>query len=161
MEAFSAAYARAIVASAGFNVYRYDIDDDSIDLGVAARGTNGTVRSPRLEIQLKCTARLPETKRDSQFSFPLKRKNYDDLRDPNRQVPTILVVVRVPADATEWVEQTTDSVILRHTAHWKSLRGLEATTNRQSVNIGVPASQILSPLALTQIMGRLSKGGLP
>ena len=41
---------------AGYTLYQPEVDDDSVDLGVAARGGNGTLRSPRLEIQVKCTS---------------------------------------------------------------------------------------------------------
>ncbi len=54
---FSIAYVRAIVSVAGFVVYEYAVDDDSIDIGIAAKGLMGTVRSPKLDIQLKCTSR--------------------------------------------------------------------------------------------------------
>ena len=63
---FSKAYVKAIAAAAGYATQEPTVDDDSVDLGVVARGGGGTVRSPRLDLQLKCTARhlLAETTLD-------------------------------------------------------------------------------------------------
>ena len=47
---------QAVTAAAGYNVYKPEVDDDSVDLGIAARGGKGTFRSPKLELQLKCTS---------------------------------------------------------------------------------------------------------
>ncbi len=56
-EQFSITYIRAIAAVAGYSLYRPEIDNDSVDLGIVARGGTGIILSPRLELQLKCTAR--------------------------------------------------------------------------------------------------------
>ena len=54
-EQFSRAYVQAVAAAAGFATYIPDVDDDSIDMGIAAGGKESR-RRPRLELQLKCTA---------------------------------------------------------------------------------------------------------
>jgi hypothetical protein len=74
-EQFSRAYVRAIAAAAGFDVYTPGVDDDSIDLGIAASAKRSR-RRPRLELQLKCMAR----KVTDVMRFPLGLKNYNDLR---------------------------------------------------------------------------------
>lgn len=59
-EAFSLAYVRAVAATAGFRVQDgTQPDDDSVDLTIAARGPGGTVRSPKVDLQLKCQLGLP------------------------------------------------------------------------------------------------------
>lgn len=93
-EQFSIAWVRTVVSVAGYAVYQTSVDDDSVDLGIAMRGGRGTVRSPRLEVQLKCTA-APNWQSDL-MRFPLKRKNYDDLRVDNVLAPRMLIVVCVP-----------------------------------------------------------------
>lgn len=77
-EQFSAAYVRAIASAAGYAVSRPEVDDDSVDRTLSARGGNGSLRSPKLDIQLKCTARRYSG--HPLLRFPLRRKNYDDLR---------------------------------------------------------------------------------
>lgn len=78
-EAFSVAYVRAVAAVAGFRVQEGPLpDDDSVDLTVTARGPGGTIRSPCLDLQLKCRLGRPDD--EPEWSYDLKAKNYDDLR---------------------------------------------------------------------------------
>ncbi|MBF0552340.1 MAG: DUF4365 domain-containing protein, partial [Deltaproteobacteria bacterium] len=56
-EKFSEAYVRAVASAAGFSITKPEVDDDSIDLILGHRGGRGTVRSPQVGLQLKCTSR--------------------------------------------------------------------------------------------------------
>ena len=56
-EQFSNAYLQAVTAVAGYSLYKPFVDDDSVDWGIAAKGREGRIRSPRLELQLKSTSR--------------------------------------------------------------------------------------------------------
>ncbi|MBF0628148.1 MAG: DUF4365 domain-containing protein [Magnetococcales bacterium] len=159
-EKFSEAYVRAVAAVAGFGVSRPEVDDDSVDLTIAARGGNGSVRSPRLDIQLKCTANAP-INGDEAFSFPLKIKNYDDLRDEQVMVPRVLVVVRVPDDLAHWAEATEEQLLLRYCGYWISLRGEPATDNFTNKTVAVPRHQMFTVDALKALMTRIGIGGTP
>src|ERR1700733_13256391 len=99
-------FVRAVAYAAGFSCYRPEVDDDSIDLGVAKRGAGGTVRSPRLDMQIKCTGEGVFEKATLGYQLPLK--NYDDLRHTDYQTPRILVVAFVPGTgaASDWLKQT-------------------------------------------------------
>ena len=158
-EQFSNAYIRAIAATAGYNVYKPEVDDDSVDWGIGARGRSGTVRSPKLELQLKCTSR--EILKDEHLAFPLKLKNYNELRYDDYQIPRILVVVIVPDNVSNWLTQTEESLALRHCAYWLSLRGTGETTNVESMTVHLPRRQVFSVDGLTQIMKRIANGELP
>jgi hypothetical protein len=158
-EQFSNAYLRAVVATAGFGIYRPDPDEDSVDWGVAARGGKGTVRSPRVELQLKCTAAdLPDP--DS-LHYTLKLKNYNDLKAANLLVPRILVVVRVPDQPDDWLRQTEDELALRHCGYWMSLRGRPDTLNETSVTMLLPRRQVFAVGSLREMMTRVGEGGVP
>jgi hypothetical protein len=111
-EMLSIAYVRAIVAAAGLNVGRMDIDDDSIDIEVAARGPFGTVRSPKLDLQLKCTATGMLT--TDYLSLQISMKNYDDLRHQDYETPRILVAVVIPDKLGCWLHQTNWSLAVHH-----------------------------------------------
>ncbi|BAY95550.1 MULTISPECIES: DUF4365 domain-containing protein [unclassified Tolypothrix] len=102
-EQFSITYIRAIAAVAGYSLYRPEIDNDSVDLGIISRGGTGKILSPRLELQLKCTARDILDK--NYIRYPLILKNYNDLKI-NALVPRILVVVLIPEKITDWIKQT-------------------------------------------------------
>ena len=158
-EQFSRAYVLAVAAVAGYAWYQPSVDDDSVDLGIARRGGAGTVRSPRLELQLKCHA--APTPGEPTFGFPLKLKNYDDLRDDRVQVSRILVVVLVPDAPEDWLDHSEAQLALRRCGYWISLRGLPATDNENSVTVTIPRAQPFHVDALRSMMERIGEGGLP
>ncbi len=163
-EKFSEAYVLAVAATAGYGTYKPSPDDDSVDFGIAARTnsqTNGfvTMRSPRLELQLKCTA-APTPMGDS-LSFPLKLKNYEELRADNFVIPRILVVVLVPELATDWLAHSETELCLRRCGYWVSLRGKPATSNTKNIKIQIPRQNQFTVLALQAMMQRLAQGELP
>ncbi|MEO5365717.1 MAG: DUF4365 domain-containing protein [Magnetococcus sp. WYHC-3] len=95
------------------------------------------------------------------FSFPLKLKNYDDLRDARVMVPRVLVVVRVPRDLAQWAEASEEQLLLRHCGYWVSLRGEPTTDNATSMTVSVPRNQIFTVDALKVLMTRIGAGGTP
>lgn len=159
MEQFSVAYVRAVAATAGYSTYIPEPDDDSVDLGLAARGGGGTTRSPRLEMQLKCT--YCGVLDDAEIKYPLKIKNYEDLRPDNVLVPRILVVVIVPEALDGWLAHSEDSLSLHNCGYWMSLRGLGETVNTHSKTVALPRAQQYTVKQVQQIMSRIAGGGLP
>jgi hypothetical protein len=148
-----------IPAAPSYAYYKPSVDDDSIDLGLAEKGGGGTARSPRLELQLKCYA--AETPADSHLSYPLKIKNYEDLRDDTVQVPRILVVVLIPDQVEDWLEASEQELVMRRCGYWVSLHGLPSTSNRNTVAVRTAQEQCFHPGLLRAIMQRIGQGGLP
>lgn len=158
-ELFSLAYVRAVAAVAGYKADVPRVDDDSIDMTVSATGLRGTVRSPKLDVQIKCGVLEVG---DTAIPYPLKIKNYDDLRHADVQVPRILVVVAVPGDDPEtWLEQSEQEMVVRRCAWWLSLRDRPEVENKASVTVHVPRENIFSVDALQGIMSRLGNGETP
>ncbi|MBW4477580.1 MAG: DUF4365 domain-containing protein [Tolypothrix brevis GSE-NOS-MK-07-07A] len=56
-EQFSNTFLQAVTSVAGYSLYKPFVDDDSVDWGIAAKGIEGIVQAPRLELQLKSTSR--------------------------------------------------------------------------------------------------------
>ncbi|MBI2570942.1 MAG: DUF4365 domain-containing protein [Candidatus Schekmanbacteria bacterium] len=84
-EEFSRAYVHAVATVAGFKIYPPAFpDDDSIDLSIGTRGLLGKIRSPRVDVQLKCWRGTVD---GEVLSYELPIKNYGELR---HQVPRIL-----------------------------------------------------------------------
>lgn len=158
-EQFSFAYVRAVAAATGFGVSEPSVDDDSIDLMIASRSTSGTVKRPRLELQVKCTE--GGLLINESFNYPLKIKNYDDLRDPDVLVPRVLVVVRVPAEVDQWTEPSDEQLILRRCGYWASLRGMDATKNGTTVSISLLRTNRFAVQELRAMMQRIEQGGQP
>jgi hypothetical protein len=147
---FSYAYVRAVACVAGYGVHRPEPDDDSVDLVVSARGPLGSYRSPRLDMQIKCTAQDCLT--EQEVRFPLKRKNYDDLRGEGFLVPRILLVMTVPAAVEDWLSQSEEEMILRHCGYWLSLRDAPASDNTQSVTVNIPRRNVFDVETLRSLM---------
>ena len=158
-EKFGEAYLRAVATVAGFTLYRPEVDDDSMDWGIAARGTEVLRRRPRVELQLKCTS--ADVLRSDGVHFPLGLRNYEQLREMNLLVPRVLLVVRVPTRLGEWLAQSAQELALRHCAWWVSLRGRGPSPNTETVTVVLPRPQVLSPGALHTMMERIDRGAAP
>jgi hypothetical protein len=154
-EKFSDAYLQAVAAVAGFGLAKPIPDDDSIDWIITARGVAGTMRRPRLEVQLKCSAR--DIVKETHLHFPLDLKNYNDLRYPDPLVPRILVVVTVPEGLNDWLKQTETELHMRHCGYWVTLQGEPDTTNRTTVTVMLPRTQLFTPETLRQMMQRVNR----
>lgn len=157
-EEFSRAYVLAVAAAAGMSTYGLSVDDDSIDIGLAARGGQGRLRSPRIELQLKCTAEQPPPGPD--FPHELKIKNYEELCGAS-VVPRILVVVVVPELPGDWLNHSEDQLVLRRCAYWVSLREMPNVQNTRSVTIRMPRVQVFNVTALIQLMSMVGEGRAP
>jgi hypothetical protein len=146
-----------VAARAGFACQVTLVDDDSVDLIIGARGyvhAQAVVRSPRIEVQLKATAK--EVLAESAVVFPLPLKNYEELRLPSA-LPRILVVLRVPEPIGNWLQQSEDEMVMRHGAYWHSLAGMKESDNTTSVTVELPRANLLTPDSLTKLMERASR----
>ncbi|MEM6471936.1 MAG: DUF4365 domain-containing protein [Planctomycetota bacterium] len=164
-EQFSQAFVRAVASTAGFAVYEPSVDDDSIDCGLAQRGGGGTVRSPKLDLQLKCGAKSSGgiSIDDQKVTYRLKVKNYNDLRAPNCLVPRVLVVVLVPSnDLEHWLTESDESLTLNSSAFWVSLRGKsETSVAGDKVTVHLPRSQRFNVEQIQALMNQISEGQMP
>jgi len=153
----SYAFVHAIATLAGFNFVRPPVDDESVDAIVSARsGAGGTSRRPRLDLQLKGTSLGGNG--SQRFSYPLKVKNYNDLRLTGAITPHILVVVAIPADVGEWMDERPAEMALRHCAFWVDLRGAFATGSSQTKRVWIETSQRFDVASLRAMMARIDKG---
>ena len=158
-EQFSRAYVQAVAACAGYSWSVPSVDDDSIDLCLHGAGGSGTVRSPRLDLQLKCKAAPAPV--EETFSHSLKLKNYDDLREEDVLVPRVLVVVLVPEALTDWLHHDESRLELRRCGYWMSLRGMPPSTNRTGQTVAIPRAQAFSVESLRSMMERIGRRELP
>jgi hypothetical protein len=151
-EQFSDAFLHAIAAVSECACCKPSVDDDSIDWTLS----KVIAGRPKLDIQLKCTADIPN---DAFLTFVLKKKNYDDLRLTSILVPRVLVVVTVPPNVNDWITSDPDELILRHRAFWYSLRGQPETANATAVTLQIPLSQRLTVVSLNTMMQNIATGG--
>ncbi len=157
-EEFQYAYVCALAAHAGLNRGEFRVDDDSIDVTFQVKGHFGLgrIRSPMIQIQLKCSSQ--DLIADDLIKFPLKIKNYNDLRGDEVVVPRYLAVLLVPDDLDQWIANHDDHIALFKSCHWLSLRHYGPTDNEASVTVDVPLTQRLTSATLLQMMDRASAG---
>ena len=156
-ELFSKAYVRAVAAVAGCSVDQPENDYDSVDLCIKAIGYD-PMQPHRLELQLKCTSR--DVLDNAFVRYPLNVKNYNDLR-VTTFIPRLLIVVLVPENIEEWIQQSESEMLIKHCAYWVSLRGMPETRNTNRITVELLRRNQFTPDALESIMQRISKGGVP
>jgi len=160
MEDMSEAYLRALCAANGYSIDRVSHDNDGVDVTVKCKGkvdNDSTYYSPSLDIQLKSSFSKIVEHEDGSITYPLEVKNYKSLIDSHRMIPLILVVVQMYSDENLWVEQTSDWLKITKCAYWISLKGQPDTNNTSTINIEIPAQNLLTKDSLKGIMSRISK----
>ena len=143
-ERFSIAYVRALAAQAACYCDEPEVDDDSVDLRVYAKLDCG-VETNR-----------PDFREDG-LHFDLPVKNYNDLR-ANSLYPRYLVVVCLPEKMEQWLIQTEEELCLRKCGYWLSLEGYSDVSNKKSVQVVVPRSQIFSVEFLKKTLKAVANG---
>jgi hypothetical protein len=154
----SIAYLHAVASAAGYACYVPCVDDDSVDRTIAARGpVRGVLESPRIDVQLKSTVREALAEGENSFAFRLKRKNFDELRG-RHMVPRLLVVLLLPSDPGQWIEQGHEQMISRYAAYFLSLSGMPAKANVSTVSVALPRPNLFSVEHLRRLMRQASRG---
>ena len=156
----SIAYLHAVASAAGFACQAPEVDNDSVDRTVVARGwlhEKALFRSPKIDVQLKSIAREPLDQQETAFSFRLNRKNYDELRQP-AHVPRLLVVLLLPRDSGQWLEQDHERMVTRYAAYYMSLAGMGDAPQKSKVPLELPRTNLLTVDALRRLMEQASRG---
>ena len=122
------------------------------------RSARAGAMRPSLDIQLKATTRLDQGSAD-QFRYPLRRRNYDLLRQPTL-VPRILVVLDLPSDEERWVSISTRKLVMRRCAYWTDIAGFPETTNTETVTVSISQQNKFDIENLKKLMERARKGAL-
>ena len=79
----------------------------------------------------------------------------------NSFVPRLLVVVLVPENIENWIQQSEQEMCTRYCAYWVSILGMPATQNKTSITVELPRSNLFTVEALESMMQRISQRGLP
>ena len=153
-EALSRAYVRAVAGFVGYTVSDEDFDRDGIDLRIHAGGRF----SPSIALQLKATVGLGGAHQDDNFRYEVPLRNYDRLIRPS-QIPRYLVVLSLPENKNDWLNVSSDALVVRECAYWVSLLGRPESTNRNSVTVSIPISHRFDPEGLQQLVQRSRSAG--
>jgi hypothetical protein len=67
-----------------------------------------------------------------------------------------LVVLFLPGDDKEWLQQTEEHLIIKKCAWWVSLKGAKESDNTSGQTVYLPVNQIFNVDGLRNIMTKLS-----
>jgi len=151
-EAISVSYLRAICAKQGVAPTTRDgHDDDGIDVHLTKRltATDGRWFDAQLNVQLKASS-TGYREYDDYYSYPLKIKNYNDLRSL-AAVQSYLFLLILPVDENEWVQHTIDELAIKRCMFWLDLTGYPPSENTSSVTVKIPKVNIVSPNTLEML----------
>ena len=158
---YSMAYVRAVIAAAGFNYSKSELDRNSDDLHIEHKVSDGFIpHYGRLVVQVKCTYAC-SIGDDNAIHFPLAIRTYEHLRSIEIE-PRILVVVLVPkpASPTEpWIECVNQHTVFRYRAYWKNLMGAESSTNQDSVTVIIPSGNSFDVESVGRLMDEMVAQG--
>lgn len=154
----------AVAAQCGFGCSgtpRHE-DDAGVDARIHVRKRltpESTLMNFHLDVQLKATSQ-EVVRADGKYSYQLETKQYDKLRDPNVDIPRILVVLLLPADRNEWLRLLPEELVLKGRLRWMSLRNLPPLENlgQQSLTIKLPDDNVLTSESLVELAIKRSKG---
>ena len=156
-EALCRAYVQAVAALAGVGTSNYAFDygvDTSLRVIQQQDNLHQDARV-QLDLQLRNTTRANVS--DTQVSYDLDVRTYEYLRLRSR-IPCILVLLILPEDEAQWLNQSAEELTIRHCAYWISLEGAEPTTATSSIRIAIPRTQIFSVQAVRAMMDHLIQG---
>jgi Domain of unknown function (DUF4365) len=157
----SYAYLHAVASRAGVICERSSpsTDDVGVDAVLRVRGPlaeDSLLTSFTVDVQLKATVAQPVVL-GGRYAFPLKMKNYDELRSVATIAPHLLVVLFLPANPAEWLTHSQECLVACRCAYWLSLRGASPSGNETSQTVYIPTANFLSVENLRRLMTRFSK----
>ncbi len=158
----SYSYLHAVATRAGFSCeYRNrHLDGAGVDATMTEDGralaTDSILTSFSVDVQLKATYQeLPQ--QDGRISYCLTIPHYDKLRMEEVGAPRILIVLRLPPKADDWLQINEDALVMKRCAYWISLRGAPPSENDRHQTVYIPSTNLLTPSGLTELMTRFSR----
>jgi hypothetical protein len=158
----SYAYLHTVVSRAGFSCEVTGRLSDGAGVDAVLRIRERLTPPPSLleftvDVQLKATSGEPVL-RDDRYSFWLIRRHYDKLRMTEIRDPRILVVLFLPSEPSQWVEQTVDALLLRRCALWVCLYDAPPTDNQTGQTVYLPRENVFSVEGLRDMLARRATG---
>lgn len=149
-ERLSLAFLHALTAQAGLNIRRWEWDD-GIDLEVGSNKPmygDFVFSSYHIGLQVKATENW--SIRDGKIAYPLKSKNYERLRIPNKFNPEYLILHTLPTERDRWLCHQVDHTDILHHAYYLDLSSLPALVPdahghlQETRTVHVPVENILT-----------------
>jgi len=151
-EEVSISYLNAVCAIQGISITHNERDEDGIDVFLKKRliRDNGGKYDAQINVQLKSSSGNYTEYKDH-YTYPLKVKNYNDLRVPSTAKSYLFLLV-LPQNEYEWIVHSIDELIIKQCMFWLDLSGMPDTGNSSSVTVHLPKAQAVSPAGLEKIL---------
>jgi hypothetical protein len=145
-------FVAAIAAAAGFQV-AVPYPDIGKDL-ILGRDNEDPELDVQIALQVKSRRVGDFATSDAGFKIALAVDQFKRLRG-RRQVPCYLVMVVVPSEPRDYIRQSSDALILRHSAYWLSLEHhLPVQGDQKTVTVTVPRDNLLTVDVLHEFFNR-------
>ena len=156
-EELSISYMNAVCAYKFVSFTARKRDDDGIDALITKQIINkkGELYRAQIDIQLKSTSKILK-ERKSTISYPLKKKNYDDLRRQST-VPSILCLLVLPNDEKQWLSQTINELIIQKCMYWMKIADLPESANISSVTIHIKKQNVITPDTIIELLEKVAE----
>jgi hypothetical protein len=157
-EGLSRAFILAVAHRAGLNcafqAFDYGLDGTFRDVKMV--GNRRVESGFSIDFQAKASENC--TFGDDFVTYDLEAKSHKDLVDATVGAPRILIVLALPEDESRWLEVSAESLVLRRSAFWMSLRGQTPTTNKTRQVVKIPRAQVFDVQAVNTLFGRVRAG---
>jgi hypothetical protein len=149
---FGESFVRVLASAAGLIASAPDLDMTGVDFSINLPGHAGTVRYPKIEVQVKswCSPRGS----DDAWHYPMDVRHFNDLAGDDYIVRRYLFLVIVPDDHQRFAEADVVSLRLRHCGYWVSLANQARLdpTSRASTTVRVPKRNVLTSASLRGLL---------
>jgi hypothetical protein len=147
---YGEAFVQVLAASAGLVVSRPGLDVTGEDFMIGHPGRQGTLRHPKIEVQVKSWSKPTGT--DTVWRYRMRASHYNELADCHLYLPRYLFLVIVPSDADRYTSVADDALRLHHAGYWASFAGRSTVTSAQTVTVDVPRRNLLTTASLRSLI---------
>ncbi|GAA2550941.1 hypothetical protein GCM10010435_21370 [Winogradskya consettensis] len=143
----------ALASAAGLTTSRMNLDVDGVDWQIAASGPRGTVRSPKIECQVKSKS-APDL-RDEHYRVRLPIESYNKIAGEGFQIPRFLFVVVVPVEASDYAACRHEGMTLGNAGYWLAMAQFAPQSveeHGKSIVLDVPKANLLTPVTLRALL---------
>lgn len=163
-EALSAAYLQAISAKAGVNVstrlHDYGVDGEFHSI----RNINGHLQESGFSIdyQAKASKNWQIDQSTRTINYNLEGKTFNTMIERNRPGSysqcLMLVLLCLPSQEDQWLSLSDHQLILRRCCYYHYVRATDPAPPDSKRVIQIPAANVLTPDALSDLLARKMKG---
>ncbi|MFE2868075.1 DUF4365 domain-containing protein [Embleya sp. NPDC059259] len=159
MEQLQRGYIQSVAATAGCTVETVGTDAFGMDAFLIRPPQRAPDEEVMFLAQFKCTSQfVPDPTKES-FGYQFtKRAYFDKLVTRRRDLKSILIVMTVPKDQSQWTEASHEGLLTRRTNYWVHLEGLVVDPQIQRPTVRIPTANVFDSESLIKLMDRVDRG---